>query len=266
MVRLLLAVLALPLAGQTVAVNLRSRVEAFKGSGEWQEVSLRSEIEPKRTAVVLCDVWDNHWCRGAAGRVDVLAPRIEKFVEAARKSGVLVIHAPSDTMEFYKDSLPRLVIIGLPKTAPPAPLDLASPPLPIDDSDGGCDTSGDKSYKAWSRQHSAIRVVEGDLVSDKGAEVYNALQARGIERLLVLGVHTNMCILNRTFAIKQMTRWGVRCILVRDLTDAMYDPRDKPFVSHEQGTELVIQHIEKYWCPTALSGDLVKAFSATARR
>ena len=103
MVRFLVAVLTLPLAGQTVAVNLRSRVEAFKGSGVWQEVALRSEIEPKRTAVVLCDVWDNHWCRGASGRVDVLAPRIEKFVEVARKRGVLVIHAPSETMEFYKD-------------------------------------------------------------------------------------------------------------------------------------------------------------------
>lgn len=266
MVRLLLAVLALPLAGQTVAVNLRSRVEAFKGSGVWQEVSLRSEIEPKRTAVVLCDVWDNHWCRGAAGRVNVLAPRIEKFVEVARKRGVLVIHAPSDTMDFYKDSPQRLAMLALPKAAPPAPLDLTSPPLPIDDSDGGCDTSGDKSHKAWSRQHAAIRIAEGDLVSDKGAEVYNALQARGIGRLLVLGVHTNMCILNRTFAIKQMTRWGVRCILVRDLTDAMYDPRDKPVVSHEQGTELVIQHIEKYWCPTVLSKDLLRAFSTTARR
>jgi nicotinamidase-related amidase len=236
-------------------------VEAFKGSGEWQEVSLRAAIEPNRTAAVLCDVWDNHWCRGAAGRVNLLAPRIDRFVEAARKRGVLIIHAPSDTMDFYKDAPQRLAILALPTAMPPAPLDLASPPLPIDDSDGGCDTPGDKTHKAWSRQHAAIRIAAGDLVSDKGVEVYNALQARGINHLLVLGVHTNMCILNRTFAIKQMTRWGVRAILVRDLTDAMYDPQDKPFVSHEQGTELVIQHIEKYWCPTVLSADLLQALN-----
>jgi nicotinamidase-related amidase len=258
---LLSALLALPLVGQTVTLNLRSRVEAFKGSGEWQEVSLRAAIEPNRTAAVLCDVWDNHWCRGAAGRVNLLAPRIDRFVEAARKRGVLIIHAPSDTMDFYKDAPQRLAILALPTAMPPAPLDLASPPLPIDDSDGGCDTPGDKTHKAWSRQHAAIRIAAGDLVSDKGVEVYNALQARGINHLLVLGVHTNMCILNRTFAIKQMTRWGVRAILVRDLTDAMYDPQDKPFVSHEQGTELVIQHIEKYWCPTVLSADLLQALN-----
>ncbi len=256
---LLLTLLVLPLAGQTIPLNLRSRVEAFKGSGVWQEVSLRYEIEPKRTAVVICDVWDNHWCQGAARRVNVLAPRIEKVIEAARRRGALIVHAPSDTMDFYKDAPQRLAILAFPKATPPAPLDLASPPLPIDDSDGGCDTPGDKSHKAWTRQHAAIRIAESDLVSDKGAEIYNALQARGIGHLLIMGVHTNMCILNRSFAIKQMTKWGVRCILVRDLTDAMYDPADRPFVSHEQGTELVIQHIEKYWCPTALSADLLRA-------
>jgi hypothetical protein len=62
-----------------------------------------------------------------------------------------------------------------------------------------------------------------------------------------------MCILNRSFAIKQMTKWGIHCVLVRDLTDAMYDPKDLPFVTHDRGTELVVEHIEKYWCPSVLS-------------
>ena len=74
-----------------------------------------------------------------------------------------------------------------------------------------------------------------------------------------MGVHTNMCVLNRTFAIKQMTKWGVRCVLVRDLTDSMYNPKDRPFVAHDRGTGLVIEHIEKYWAPTVLSADLVAA-------
>jgi hypothetical protein len=74
-----------------------------------------------------------------------------------------------------------------------------------------------------------------------------------------MGVHTNMCILNRTFAIKQMTKWGVRCVLVRDLTDSMYNPKDRPFVAHDRGTALVIEHIEKYWAPTVLSADLIAA-------
>jgi hypothetical protein len=55
-----------------------------------------------------------------------------------------------------------------------------------------------------------------------------------------------------------MTKWGVRCILLRDLTDAMYNPQDAPHVSHARGTELVVEYIEKYWSPTALSADLME--------
>ena len=82
------------------------------------------------------------------------------------------------------------------------------------------------------------------------------LREKGIHTLFLMGVHANMCILNRGFAIRQMTRWGIRCVLVRDLTDAMYNPKKAPFVSHERGTELVVQHIEKYWGPSILSRDI----------
>jgi hypothetical protein len=50
-------------------------------------------------------------------------------------------------------------------------------------------------------------------------------------------------------------------VLVRDLTDAMYNPACRPFVPHEAGTELVIEHIEKYWCPSVLSADLLAGIS-----
>jgi len=83
------------------------------------------------------------------------------------------------------------------------------------------------------------------------------LRLKETSTLLIMGVHTNMCILGRSFSIKAMTRIGVNCILVRDLTDAMYNPKRAPFVSHQKGTELVIEYIEKYWCPTILSRDLL---------
>ena len=46
-------------------------------------------------------------------------------------------------------------------------------------------------------------------------------------------------------------------MLARDLTDTMYNPAMRPFVNHENGTELVVEHIEKYWCPSLLSSDLL---------
>jgi hypothetical protein len=150
-----------------------------------------------------------------------------------------------------------MLMAAISRTEPPPERTIVEPALPIDDSDGGCDTD-DRTYKAWKRQHADIEIAPGDMVSDNGLEVYSFLRARGIENLIVMGVHTNMCVLNRKFAIKQMTKWGVNCILVRDMTDAMYDPKDRPYVSHEQGTELVIQHIERYWAPSILSSELIE--------
>ena len=149
---------------------------------------------------------------------------------------------------------------------PPEALPLTDPPLPIDDSDGGCDVANNKlppNTRVWSRENSAISIANEDLISDNGREIYSALRSRGIETLLFMGVHTNMCILNRTFGIRQMTRWGVHCVLIRDLTDAMYNPARAPHVSHTRGTELVIEHIEKYWAPTVTSDDLTRALSGS---
>jgi nicotinamidase-related amidase len=257
--RTALALPMLPALAAGARLKLRTRAEPFKGSGVWQALEFYEAIDPARTALILCDVWDKHWCKGAVLRVNGLVKRMAPVVDRTRAKGVLIIHAPSETMDFYKDAPQRAAALGIPKAAPPPPLDLTAPPLPIDDSDGGCDTAGDKTFRAWTREHPGIPIAESDLISDKGEEVYSALKAHRIEHLLIAGVHTNMCILNRTFAIKQMSRWGVRCILLRDLTDAMYDPQDRPFVTHDQGTELVIEYIEKYWCPTALSADLTSA-------
>ena len=65
-----------------------------------------------------------------------------------------------------------------------------------------------------------------------------------------------MCVLGRSFAIKQMVRWGMAVALIGDLTDAMYNPASPPYVSHAEGTRLVVEYIEKFWCPTILSGDI----------
>ncbi len=238
-------------------LRLRTRVEAFKGSGRWEEVYLEKKLNVPETAILICDMWDKHWCRGASERCEILARKMAPLVDRARARGIQIIHAPSDTMDFYKDYPQRRNILELPRAEPPAALGLSDPALPIDDSDEGCDTPGDQVYKAWTRQNAAIPIAGDDVISDNGKEIYSLLHARGIKTLLVMGVHTNMCILNRSFAIKQMTNWGIACVLIRDLTDTMYDPHDRPYVPHDQGTALVVEHIEKYWCPTTLSEEVL---------
>jgi nicotinamidase-related amidase len=235
---------------------LRSRQQLFRGSNEWNEVRSDYRFDPAKSAIIVCDMWDRHWCSGANKRVAALVKRMEPFLEDARRHGMVVVHAPSDTMAYYEHAPQREKMLELPHFDPPRELNLTAPPLPIDDSRGGCDTLGETEHQAWKCENPGLRIAPEDYISDKGPEIYNLLRARHIETVFYTGVHANMCILNRTFAIRQMSKWGVRCILLRDLTDAMYNPEDAPHVSHAQGTELVVEYIEKYWSPTALSTDL----------
>jgi putative membrane-bound dehydrogenase-like protein len=220
-------------------------------------------IDPRGTAVVICDMWDQHWCKGASERVAEMAPRMNAVVEAARKRGMLIIHAPSETMDFYKDTPQRKRAIGAPMAKAPAEIGRSrrldkdkEPPLPIDDSDGGCDDipkcKGGPPYP-WKRQIDTIIIGPEDAVSDNGQEVYNILQQYSRSNVIVMGVHANMCVLGRSFAIRQMVANGKNVLLMRDMTDTMYCSRMRPFTNHFRGTDLVIEHIERNWCPSITS-------------
>lgn len=56
----------------------------------------------------------------------------------------------------------------------------------------------------------------------------------------------NMCIIHRTFGLRNMNRLGMCSVLMGDVTGAMYNPRSWPCVSHFKGLDLVIEYIEKY--------------------
>jgi nicotinamidase-related amidase len=244
---------------QKLKLTLRTRVETFKGSNNWDEVLVRKELPAKVIAIIICDMWDKHWCANATKRCEEMAKKMDAVLKEARSQGVHIIHAPSDCMGFYKDFPQRQRMAKIKKVPLPKAKDISEPALPVDASDGGCDDAKpDREHAVWTRQHPSIAIEENDVISDNGEEVYSLLKEKGIQDLLVMGVHTNMCVLGRSFAIRQMTKWGIRCILVRDLTDAMYNPKKSPFVSHDEGTQLVIEHIEKYWCPSIVSAELKK--------
>jgi nicotinamidase-related amidase len=241
----------------SLTLCLRSRVQPYKGVDEWEEITVDDSLACAETALLLCDVWDDHPCEGAVVRLEKMLPRMNAVVGVLRARGVQIVHAPSDTMDVYADTPHRLRAQAAPATDMPESLDIPEPALPVDSSDGGCDTGKSRPDHRWSSQHPAIEIAGHDAVSDNGEEVYRLFRQLGIRNMLIMGVHTNMCVLARTFAIRQMTRWGIRVALIRDLTDAMYNPAMSPYVSHEEGTELVIQHIEKHWCPTVLSEALL---------
>jgi nicotinamidase-related amidase len=234
--------------------------QRLKGDdGQVRAVEKTAAWDPARTAVVIVDMWDDHHCRSAAERVVQMAPHMNEVARAARERGMLIIHAPSDCMDFYKDTPQRQRAQNAPRS--PAPVKFQwnyfnperEGPLAAKLEQGGCSCDlaqpCSPSYRAWKRQIATIEIAELDAVSADGQEVYNLLQERGIQNVIVMGVHTNRCVLGRPFGIRQMVYLGKTVVLCRDLTDSYHrDPG-----AHFEGLDQIVQHIEAHWCPTISS-------------
>jgi nicotinamidase-related amidase len=252
-------------------LNLRSRMKSG-GKDDFVIVEKKVNWEPKKTALIICDMWDDHWCKSAARRVGEMAGPLNDVVKVARARGVFVIHAPSTCTGFYDGTPQRKRAQAAPFRKTPVPLATAErwgtawcwtdpkheAVLPIDDSDMGCDCRLTKCTirEAWKRQISTIEIADADAITDNGQETWNLLAERGIENVILCGVHLNMCVLGRPFAIRQMVSLGKNVALMRDMTDTMYNPERPPGVIHFAGTQLVIEHVEKYWCPSFTSTDV----------
>ncbi|HXJ59750.1 MAG TPA: PVC-type heme-binding CxxCH protein, partial [Verrucomicrobiae bacterium] len=247
-------------AASELSLPTRARIRAAPDTNQWQVIERTVQWDPQKTAIVICDMWDQHWCAGATRRVAEMAPRMNDLIKKARAQGVFIIHCPSDTMKFYADTPGRKLAQSAPSVTPKVPLQkwcsldrTQEAPLPIDDADGGCDDVPPcKGYSAWKQQIPTLEIQPGDAITDS-AEAYYLMQERGIDNVIVMGVHLNMCVLGRPFSIRQMVKQGKNVLLMRDLTDTMYNSRQRPFVPHCVGTALMIEHVEKYWCPTISS-------------
>ena len=126
--------------------------------------------------------------------------------------------------------------------------------------DGGSDTIDQfaPNTAVWARQHPAIQVDEGrDVITDDGSELAAYLHEQGRSLVLATGVHTNLCVLRRSFGLVALVGHGFSPVLVADLTDAMYDPADPPYVDHDAGTDLVVRYIEAFVAPSTRSDRIV---------
>lgn len=248
---------------EKLTLHMRSQVEKPAKSGEWLTIERETTWDARATAIVICDMWDDHYCRASARRVAEMAPRMNRVIAAARQRGVLIIHCPSGCLDKYEDTPQRRLARQAPPVQTTVPLagwcyldSKHEPPLPITDSEPCDDAAPRERVRFYTRQHEAIEIADGDAITDN-AEAFYLMKQRGITNVIVVGVHTNMCVLGRPFGIRQMTYQGQNVTLMRDMTDSMYNPRQPPHVGHFEGNDLVIAHVERHWCPTITSVDFL---------
>ena len=244
----------------TLVLELRRRrlVTDERGRRAWVEEAPMERVTAAAAAVLVCDVWDRHWSTGASLRVEQLAPRIDTFCSQMREAGALIVHAPSGTIGSYSANAARARIAGYGPSA--APRAMALPPSPVSCEDGGSDTVDQlaPNTAVWTRQHAAIHIDEDrDVITDDGSELAAYLTEQRRSIVLMTGVHTNLCVLRRSFGLVALIGHGFSPVLVADLTDAMYDPADPPYVDHDAGTDLVVRYIEAFVAPSTRSDRIV---------
>jgi nicotinamidase-related amidase len=260
-----------------ITVHKRSRVES---GGAFAVKEATETWQPGQTAIIVCDMWDSHHCLNAVRRCVEIAPRMNEVLNKAREQGVLIVHAPSSCMEPYQNHPGRKLAMAAPKAAN-LPADISQwcrviPSeekgiYPIDQTQGGEDDDlaeheiwqsklaalGRNPKSPWKAEISLLTISDKDAISDSGVEIWNLLESRKIKNVILLGVHTNMCVLGRPFGLRQMAKNGKNVVLMRDMTDTMYDPSKWPYVNHFTGTQLIVDHIEKFVCPTITSVDFL---------
>ncbi len=263
---------------QTPVSDFPERFHRVQSTAHWQ---------PSETALIICDVWDSHHCVNAVRRVQELAPRIDALANTLRSNGALIVHAPSDCMPFYAAHPARERAKSV-STAANLPKDISTwcdriPSeeafsYPIDQSDGGEDddptehqqwseklaSEGRNPKAPWRQQIPIINIDSNrDFISDSGIEIWNILESKGIKQILICGVHTNMCVLGRSFGLRQLSSHGKNVVLLRDLTDTMYNPLKWPYVNHFSGTDLILDHVERHVCPTIASNQVFVSLNSS---
>ena len=265
---------------QMLNVTLRSQQQLHEG-GRYHTQFREQQWVPHETCIIVCDMWDSHHCHNAVKRVGELTTRMNQVINTARDKGVLIIHSPSNCMSAYSDHPARKRALAIPQ-AGNLPKDIGSwchwmpndeqQHYPIDQSDGGDDNTPDE-HNAWANRLSAKglnpgspwkKQVDGlhidgekDYIAEEGVTVWSIQEKHGIKNVIILGVHTNMCVLGRPFGLRRMAQGGRNVVLMRDMTDTMYNPRMHPYCSHFTGTDLIIKHIETFVAPTITSDQVL---------
>lgn len=276
---LLAVILCMPFAGmdaakkpaqQPLRISKQQRVPSDLEKGAYVITSRIEAWKPAETAIIICDMWDKHWCRDATDRVAEMAPRMNEVLTIARDKGVKIVHAPSGCMGFYKDypgrkeaqkyNDPKVIEkAGLVNGKWPDKLPSEKDAVwPVDQSDEGCENPDCKPAGVWKRQIETLTIKEGDLITDSGTEAAGYFFKKGIKNIILVGVHTNMCVIGRPFGLRAMKALGMNVVLMRDMTDLMYNRAMWPYVDHFSGLDLMVEYIETYVCPSVVSSDFTE--------
>jgi len=245
---LLLALAADRVQAQPRALHLALQTRDPKTS---QVVVKTEDVDSAKVAVVIVDPWNFHWCMTACERVSAMAPRWNRAVECARKLGMPILWAPSDVVGMYSGYPQREQALGVQLL--PVPNVREMPPARFTAPGGGCMCGpgiGCVLNYGWDGMNPDLVLADDDLIASSTEEVYSLLKQRGVTHVIYMGLHTNICLFGKPGALKYMVQAGLKCMLARDINDAITSYNPAAGFTPDRGTQQTDEDLERAGVPT----------------
>ena len=195
------------------------------------------QLDLKETAFVLVDVWDfsrvSQKIRSSCGytsffkRVEkVVSENIVPALKAARKVGMTIIHLPT---EYAAIKYPQNKRLKKELNLPPKQISNSWPPedftrklsseLEENRYWKGIEEEDDKR-RELTYIHTKVQPLENEYVIANSAEMNEVLKRQKILNLVYVGFATNMCVIDKPGAMREMGLKRYRTVLLRDCTTA----------------------------------------------
>ena len=240
-------------------LRIRTRTKIFKNNDNLEVFYNDKYIKGNKIAILSIGMWSTHKCVVATNKLNEISKKSNELMKTIREVGGKVIHGSSTLVNLPEYKKMRDNITNIPNATLIDKGMVQFPPVPLDDSDSGiCEINKDFDRKKVLMNPYIEMDYENDVISGHNKEILNYLHFHNIELLLVCGTHTNMCVLDRIYGIKNLIRYGFPVVLVRDLVDALHNPALPPYTTRDQTNELMAEWIEEHFCPSIHSADIIK--------
>ncbi|MDR0844953.1 MAG: chitobiase/beta-hexosaminidase C-terminal domain-containing protein, partial [Tannerella sp.] len=220
------------------------------------QTSRLPELEPEKTAIVVIDMWNYHWCMTTSERVSAMVPRMNAVLDVARKLGMQIIWSPTDVITAYSGYPQYERAIAVEHRHAP---EIREPLITKFTAQMGSCMCGPgfrcRGNYGHDGMHPDLIIAENDLMSSSTDEIYSLLSDRGITNIIYMGVATNICVYGKPGALSYMWQAGFNCLLARDLNDAFthYDPVTG--YTPDQGTTETDENLQTAGIPVINMGE-----------
>jgi nicotinamidase-related amidase len=222
-------------------------------------VTEQTVLSPRKTAVIVVDMWNYHWCMTASERVSAMVPRMNSVLSIARELGIQIVWNPSDVVTAYSGypQYERAVAVEhrhAPKIRQPLSTNFTAHV-------GRCMCSSETECQGnygWDAMHPDLVIADNDLISSSTDEIYTLLNDRRITDIIYMGVHTNMCVFGKPGAMSSMWSAGFNCMLAGDLNDAFTTCKPDKNCTLDMGTAEINENLQQSGIPNINMGDNFK--------